>query len=253
MTRYMWCIAVLSVAAYAQAPLVEPCGGVASCVRVGVPDGGQVQLGGVVQTSRYQLTDGGSTVRIQPLSPVGRIDVLGNNPRGSIDPDVVIGGLQARDGGQGPIVSFRTGGWEVATVTAFGITNNGSDVAAVGKFAALDAGTGDFQGNVGIAGTLKVIGASTLGTIDGGAAYFRADVQVGGNILATGNKGTCTLDAASPSKCTILNMPAGSTCVCGGKGTSAAAAVGVAASLTSTTLTCTAANGLSSDVNAVCF
>lgn len=65
-------------------------------------------------------------------------------------------------------------------------------------------------------------------------------------------RGSCTLDGASPSKCTAT-VTASAFCLCGGKGTTAAAAVAAAASVSSTTLTCTAANGLTSDVYYHCI
>ena len=66
------------------------------------------------------------------------------------------------------------------------------------------------------------------------------------------NKGSCTLDGASPSKCTAT-VKSGAICICQGVGTSAASAIALAHSVTSTTLTCTGANGLTNVVEYHCL
>jgi hypothetical protein len=68
----------------------------------------------------------------------------------------------------------------------------------------------------------------------------------------TKGAGSCTLNGGTPATCTAT-VTAGATCVCGAKGTTAASAIPAAASLSSTTLTCTAANGANTDVNYICL
>lgn len=83
-----------------------------------------------------------------------------------------------------------------------------------------------------------------------------ADAPLGGsnlNLSGTGNKGTCTLNGASPAVCTGT-VTASTKCICNPVGTTAAiAAKGCAVSLSSTTLTVTSANGDTHDVNYLCF
>ena len=64
------------------------------------------------------------------------------------------------------------------------------------------------------------------------------------------NAGTCTLDGASPSKCTAT-VRAGSVCSCSLKGTAAPTACGW--NLVTTTATFYGANGLTSVVGYFCF
>jgi hypothetical protein len=79
---------------------------------------------------------------------------------------------------------------------------------------------------------------------------FTTDILV---VSDTKSRGSCTLDGASPSKCTAT-VTASTKCVCSPVGTTAAiAAGGCAASLSSTTVTLTSANGLTNDVNYHCF
>lgn len=128
MTSYLLCVAL------SQAPLVYPCGGVASCTAVGVPDGGQVQLGAVLQSSRYATPDGGSgQVRLQPLTTGLPVAVLGNQGRTATQPDVIIGGLVARDGGQGPIISIRSGSYEIATISGNGTYTSSTSIRVAGS------------------------------------------------------------------------------------------------------------------------
>jgi hypothetical protein len=88
-------------------------------------------------------------------------------------------------------------------------------------------------------------GASLM-TMDGAGNLFLA-------AGATRSKGSCTLDAASPSTCTAT-VAASSVCTCSIVGTTAAiAAKGCAVSLSSTTLTITSANGAGEAVNYHCF
>lgn len=72
-------------------------------------------------------------------------------------------------------------------------------------------------------------------------------------INMSGNSGTCTLNGASPSTCTVTNVTAGALCQCTNVGASAAiAANGCAVGLSSTTLTVTSANGATNVVNTQC-
>lgn len=66
--------------------------------------------------------------------------------------------------------------------------------------------------------------------------------------------GTCTLDGAAPSKCSVALPTTGASCSCSGKGTSAAIAnAGCAWSVTAYTATFYSSNGLTHDVGYVCF
>lgn len=177
MTRYLLCVAVLGAVAHAQPPLVEPCGGVGSCVRVGTTDGGQVQLGGAAQTSRYSQSDGGANrVRFQPLSPITGVEIVGNQPRTGAQPDVIIGGLNARDGGQGPIVSIRTGTYEIARFNTAGLVVNGTTSGGAQTVSSLAV-----TGNATVGGTLGVTGVTTLVVLDAGV-----NSKIGGRMIAVG-------------------------------------------------------------------
>lgn len=139
---------------------VAPCGPSASCYRVGASSS-TIELG-AVKTVPYATPDGGSPqARLLSTTSSTPIAVLGSQSRTSTQPDVIIGGLNARDGGQGPIVSFRTGGYEVATVTSNGTTINGtlqasgpSGLGRVTTVQALDAGLYSKVGGVTIGGEL---------------------------------------------------------------------------------------------------
>lgn len=103
-------------------------------------------------------------------------------------------------------------------------------------------------------GTIK-LGLSSLkwSEIHGAVGTFTGNVTVADLTGDASVRGTCTLDGASPSKCTAT-VTAAAICVCTGVGTTAAvAAAGCAASLSGTTLTLTSANGLSHNVNYHCF
>lgn len=101
----------------------------------------------------------------------------------------------------------------------------------------------------GASNTLRVGTASQGGSfIVSGVLTAEGDLQGDSSV-----RGTCTLDGASPSKCTAT-VTAGAICTCTPVGTTAAiAAGGCAVSLSSTTLTLTSANGLSHNVNYHCF
>lgn len=160
MNRYLLCVAV-SVASVAQAQLVRPCGGSASCTAVGVPDGGQVQLGGVLQSSRSA-----SQVVLQPLTSGLPISVLGNQGRFVNSADVIIGGSVGRDGGSQVIVQFKSGSTPVGAISGSGIASfNGvsapissagpNGLGGVTTIQALDAGLMSKVGGVLIGGLLS--------------------------------------------------------------------------------------------------
>lgn len=73
-----------------------------------------------------------------------------------------------------------------------------------------------------------------------------------GGVNLNVNAQTCTLDGASPSKCSVT-VRASAKCQCTPIGTTAAAAAaGCAVNLVTTTLTAYSANGLTNDVNIWC-
>lgn len=85
-----------------------------------------------------------------------------------------------------------------------------------------------------------------------GSPIFTVDVNGAPQSASTTARGTCTLNGGTPSSCTAT-VRSGAVCTCSGSGTTAAAAIGCATSVTSTTLTVTAANGLTSNVAYVCL
>src|SRR5689334_18421881 len=96
----------------------NPCGDLQNCVDVGSQDGGTVRLSGVVKTSKGTLYqgDGGTgpallsyTADLAPQQAATTLRVLGNQARTSTQPDVVLGGVTARDGGSSTLVQFKTG------------------------------------------------------------------------------------------------------------------------------------------------
>lgn len=113
--------------------------------------------------------------------------------------------------------------------------------------ASLDAGAVFIRGNAQVAGTIQ--NGTKVDVLDAGVARFNGSVQIAG----TNSNTTCTLGGQSPSICTATVL-AGSTCICGPVGASAAiAAGGCAVGLSGTTLTATSANGLTNVVNIHCF
>lgn len=175
-------VAVLLAATVAHAigGEVIPCGTAAPCVIVGSPDGGAVQLGAVLQSSRFVQQDGGAVLRIQPVPASTPIALLGNQARTSTEPDIIIGGTIARDGGQGPIVSFRTGSYEIASITSGGISSNVPQTV-----------TGlTVNGNESVTGTLGVGGVSTLSALDAGVRSKVGGVTIGGLLASDGGIAT---------------------------------------------------------------
>ena len=86
-----------------------------------------------------------------------------------------------------------------------------------------------------------------------GAVAVAGSLQVGGGTVSSNlYHGTCTLNAASPSVCTAT-VASTSTCVATARGTTAAAGVGLATSISSTTLTITGPNGSSLVVGYICL
>jgi len=121
-----------------------------------------------------------------------------------------------------------------------------------------DAGIG---GNASVGGALAVTGVSSGGTgkfdtLDAGVVNVVNQARIGGSILvAEGiSVGHCTLNAASPAVCTDTVAASTVLCVCAPVGTTAAiAAMNCAVSVSSTTLTITAANAANAEVNWICF
>ena len=244
MTRYLLCVVVF-VAASAQAPLVYPCG-TANCVGVGVPDGGPVQQAAILQTSRYVLPDAGlPRVRIQPLSPLTQVEILGAQARTSTEPDVIIGGLSARDGGQGPIVSFRTGSYEVATITTGGfsgtttgpvnattITGSGpTNITGVTSLAALDAGV------------RSKVGGATIGAIQAQDGGISTQLCQHGYIALTSG------DAGIVFRSAFTSIP---SCNCTHIATTNANPCVISTAPTTTAVGLSALNGATDVINFIC-
>lgn len=252
---------------------INPCGNAANCVLVGNNDGGQVQLSGVVTTSKGTILtgDGGTgpavatyTADVKPSQPATTLRVQGNEPRSSTAADLVLGGTQNRDGGQ-TIISIVSGGQVIATFSSTGtagtltvanVAGSTSTSGSLGKFDLVDAGAANVVANLGVGGNATVVGTASAATgkfdtLDAGVLNVVANASIGGKLSATSNSGSCNLDGGSPSQCDAT-VTSGATCVCGAAGTTAAAAVSVAANVSSTTLTCTAANTLTSAVNYWC-
>ncbi len=148
--RPILAILLLSVVAEAQTPPASQCGG---SVCVGA-SGQPVALGNTVGVDQGPWPDGG-VARVMPLTTGVPLSLLGNQSRTSTLPDVIIGAVNARDGGM-PLVSFRTNSAEVANIspagilTVKGVTNSGTATSALGKFDLIDAG------NANVVGTLAV-------------------------------------------------------------------------------------------------
>lgn len=92
-----------------------------------------------------------------------------------------------------------------------------------------------------------------LGSPSGGV---RGQVNIDGDLIFNKSSfaGAVALSSASPSTATVLNIRAGSRCSCWPVGATAAiAAGGCAASLSSTTLTLTGPNTVTTTMNYFCF
>lgn len=108
---------------------------------------------------------------------------------------------------------------------------------------------------VNVASTATAV-VARIETLDAGAANIANRLSVGGSISITEGVsiGTCTLNGASPAVCTDTVAASTTKCVCAPVGTTAAiAAMNCAVSVSSTTLTITAANAANADVNWMCF
>lgn len=117
------------------------------------------------------------------------------------------------------------------------------------KVGFLDAGVGYINGNLGVLSTIYS-DTSKPSFLDAGRAYFNGPVA----ILEGLSIGHCTLNAASPAVCTDTVEKSTVLCVCSPVGTTAAiAAMDCAVSVSSTTLTVTAANSANAEVNWMCF
>lgn len=224
--------------------VVTPCGN-AICVG---PAGQDVKLGGtLLETRGVYLPDGGLAA-LRPVVPGAVLTLQGIQASGSVTtPDVVVSSLNTHTG-SGNFFSVRngssagdTGGTEV-----FGVSANGPVVpaSAVGFE---DAGTI-------LVGTERVTTLLVATLVDAGAENVAGQLSVGGAaVLSASNKGTCTLDGGSPAQCDGLGVLAGSVCSCFTRGTTAASAYAVSSNLSSTTVTCTAANGKTDTVGYHCF
>ena len=225
--RLALAVALFAVAAAAQAPVAYWCGPGTACVGT---DGQPVKLGNTVQVDQTSYPDGG-VARITPVTSNVPLSLLGKQARTSTQPDVILGGLNNRDGGQ-PIVRVVSGNHTVWSVSGAGVVSAGDQTATTltattVKTTALDAGYGLINGRLQVAGPLVLTAPST---------------------------GSCTLGGESPSVCPAQTVVAGTKCVCSNVGTSAAiAALGCAVSLSSTTLTITSANAATHVVNYHCF
>ncbi len=144
--RPILAILLLSVVAEAQTPPAQQCGGSVCVGSSGQP----VSLGNTVGVDQGPWPDGG-VARVMPLTTGVPLSLLGNQSRTSTLPDVIIGAVNARDGGM-PLVSFRTNSAEVANIspagilTVKGVTNSGTATSALGKFDLIDAGNVNVQG-----------------------------------------------------------------------------------------------------------
>lgn len=161
--------------------------------------------------------------------------------------------------------TIRSGTGDLSIVSTDDLTINGGSAGSV-----LNFGT-NVDGNVihigdddTAADTLTIGSAKDTTTLAGIAVSVGSTGTTSATALKAGsggitvtsavNKGTCTLGGESPAVCPAQTTIAGLTCVCSPVGTSAAiAAAGCAASLSSTTLTLTSANGLTNAVNWMCF
>lgn len=109
-----------------------------------------------------------------------------------------------------------------------------------------------------IGGSLSFSSGGTVGFTAGTVSTQHTDVstniQVTGWITASSpfTKGSCVLDAGTPSQCAVA-IKSGAQCGCFATGTTAAAAISVAANASGASLTCTAANGLSNTVAYICI
>lgn len=84
-----------------------------------------------------------------------------------------------------------------------------------------------------------------------GSRWFGNQLIMADKLSATSNAQSCTLNAGTPSTCTVT-VTASAKCFSNHIGTGAAAAVALAVNLVTTTLTVTAANGTAGDVNVWC-
>lgn len=192
--------ALLVVAVLGQ--LVAPCGTAANCVRVGEPDGGQVQLSGAVSTVRYATPDGGGAqARLQPMSPLAQVAILGGQSRTSTLPDVVIGGANSRDGGY-DLVRFTSGGATVGSITSNGAATfgsiTGSSTGALGKFTLVDAGALNVVGQETIGGLLAstvASGSVSVSLLQG--SYISLDRAGANSFIASSGTGKIDLSTST--------------------------------------------------------
>lgn len=149
-----------------------------------------------------------------------------------------------------PSTAVAVGGVGYATATSAISNSNLQDqvfLRAIGKLTTFASSLASAAGTAGWKFMAAAAGTKVdVFTIDTVGNFFL-------NAAATRSKGECTLDGASPSKCTAT-VAAGSECTCSPVGTTAViAAGGCAVSISSTTATFTSANGLTNNVSYHCF
>lgn len=182
----------------------------------------------------------------------------------------VAGGIQLTPNPSSP-TSISTSTGTITTLTGttenYAVANEGftdAGVLRVNGTATVNSGaaiglitqTDDGQYFIKFSGTnygMWKSGSSLLIDLAGSTPFT---LTSGGNLTITGkvaptNGTTCTLNAGSPSTCTAT-VTSGATCVANHIGTTAAAAIGVAVNVVTTTLTVTTANGTTGDIAIWC-
>jgi hypothetical protein len=163
--------------------------------------GQDVNLGGTVIETRGPRPDGGQAI-LKPAVASAVLQVLGNQSRTSTLPDVIIGGSNARDGGS-PIVSIRTGGYEVWSVAGSGAIAQGASTLGATTISRLtvtsDAGIG---GNLGVTGNAAITGTAAItGATDVTGALTVESSKNHGSVLMDGGAQTITVTAGELCIC----------------------------------------------------
>lgn len=138
--------------------------------------------------------------------------------------------------------------FEVATPAAYADAKCGSDICAGSPATQLHV-----KGNLVVDRPI-LPGSGTTVLFDGGVA-IHGPLTIDGQFTcgAAGTCGSVALTSASPSTATVT-VPAGVTCACWPIGTTAAiAAAGCAANVSSTTLTLTGPNTVTTTMRYMCF
>lgn len=140
-----------------------------------------------------------------------------------------------------------------AVNAAGGVTVQGTTTVGV-----LDAGASAVNGTLNVTGavvltgaTLQNDGVTKLGLTDAGATAVNGKLNVASDDItaATKTRGTCNLNAGSPSTCTAT-VNSGAICTCSNTGTSTN---GIKCAVSSTTLTITGPNGASDTCSYHCM